>query len=56
MSVMLYAGANFTKKNSCLAARIVLYYTAGLRLLAFHILEPYPSKNIALGLSHVIAH
>ena len=46
---MLCAGANFVKKNSCLVA-------AGLHLLTFHILEPYPSKDIALGLSHVISH
>ena len=47
--VMLCTGANFAKKNSCLVARIVLYYTAGLHLLTFHILEPYPFKDIALG-------
>ena len=57
MSVMLSTGANFAKKNSCLAARIVPYYAAGpYYLLTFHILEPYPSKDIALGLSHVISH
>ena len=56
MSVMLCTGANFAKKNSCLVARIVPYYTAGLHLLTFHILEPYPSKDIAVGLSHVISH
>ena len=56
ISVMLCTGANFAKKNSCLVARIVPYYTAGLHLLTFHILEPYPSKDIALGLSHVISH
>ena len=56
MSVMLFTVANFVKKNSCLVARIVSYYTAGLHLLTFHILEPYPSKVIALGLSHVISH
>ena len=44
---MLCTGANFAKKNSCLVARIVPYYTAGLHLLTFHILEPYPSKGIA---------
>ena len=56
MSVMLCTGPNFGKKNSCLVAGIVPYYTAGLHLLTFHILEPYPSKDIALGLSHVISH
>ena len=56
MPVMLCTGANFGNKNYCLVARIVLYYTAGLHLLTFHILEPYPFKDIALGLSHVISH
>ena len=56
MLVMLCTGANFAKKNACLVARIVPYYTAGLHLLTFHILEPYLSKDIALGLSHVISH
>ena len=55
MSAMLYTGANFAKKNSWLVARIVPYYTAGLHLLNFHILVPYPSKDIALALSHVIS-
>ena len=40
MSVVLCMGANFAKKNSCLVARIFLYYTAGLHLLTFHILDP----------------
>ena len=53
---MLCTGAKFVKKNSCFVVRIVRYYTAGLYLLTFHILEPYPSKDIALGLSHVISH
>ena len=56
MSVTLCMGAIFTKKNSCLVARIDPYYTAGLHLLTFHILEPYPSKDIALSLSQVISH
>ena len=56
MSVMLCTGASFAKKNSWLVARIVPYYTAYLHLLTFHILEPYPSKSIALGLSHVILY
>ena len=56
MSVMLCTEANFAKKNSCLVARIAVFYTAGLRLLTFHILEPYVSKDIALDLSHVISH
>ena len=56
MSVMLCTRANFAKKNSCLVAGIVPYYIAGLHLLTFHILEPYPSKDIALGLSHAISY
>ena len=56
MSIILCKGANFAKKNSCLGARIVPYYIVGLHLLTFHILELYPSKDIALGLSHVISH
>ena len=39
MSVMLCLEAIFAKKTSCLVARIVPYYTAGLHLLPFHILE-----------------
>ena len=56
MSLMLFTAANFAKKNSCLVARIVSYYTADLHLLTFHILEPYPYKDIALGLNYVISH
>ena len=46
MSVILCTGTTFVKKNSCLVARIVPFDTAGLHLLTFHILEPYPSKDI----------
>ena len=56
MSVMLCTGAISAKKHSCLVARIVPYYTTGLHLLTYHILEPCPSKDIAPGLSHVISH
>ena len=56
MSAMLCTGATFVKKNFCLVARIVPYYTVVLHLLTFHVLEPYLSKDIALGLSHVISH
>ena len=56
MSVRLCTGANFAKKNSCLVARIVPYYTAGLHLRTLYILEQYPFKDIALGPSHVILH
>ena len=53
---MLCTGAISAKKNSCLVARIVPYYTAGLHLLTVHIIEPCPSKDIAPGLRHVISH
>ena len=56
MSVMLCTGATFVKKNSCLVVRIVSFNTVGLHLLAFRILEPCLSKDIALDLSHVISH
>ena len=49
-------GATLVKKNSCLVARIVSFDTAVLHLLTFCILEPYPSKDIDLDLSHVISH
>ena len=55
MSVMLCTGPTFVKKNFCLVARIISFDTAGLHLLNFCILEPYPSKNIELDLSHVIS-
>ena len=54
MSVILYMVATFVKKNSCLVARIVPFNIVGLYLLTFRILEPYPSKDIALDLSHII--
>ena len=54
MSVILCTGATFVKKNSCLVATIVPSDTVGLHLPSFRILEPYPSKDIALDLSHVI--
>ena len=57
MSVMLCTGlSTFAKINSCLVARIVSFDTAGLHLLTFRILEPYPSRDIDLDLSHVISH
>ena len=56
ISVMLFTGATFVKKNSCLVARIVSFDTAGLHLLTFDILEPYLSKDFELDLSHVILH
>ena len=33
-----------------------LHDTAGLHLLTFIILEPYPSKDIELDLSNIISH
>ena len=56
LSVMLCTGATFVKNNSCLVARIVPFDTVGLHLLTFRVLEPYPSKDVALDLSHVISH
>ena len=44
MSVMLYMGPTFIKKNSCLVARIVSFDTAGLHVFTFCILEPYCLK------------
>ena len=55
-SIMLCAGATFVKENSCLVARIVSLNTVGLHIITFRILETYPSKDIALDLSHVISH
>ena len=56
MSAMLFVGVTFVKRNCSLVTGIVLYDTAGLHLLPFSILEPYPSKDIALGLSHVFSY
>ena len=56
MSVILCTGATFVKKNSCLVARIVSFDTAGLYLVTFVILEPYPPKDIEHDLSHFISH
>ena len=56
MSFMLRTGATFVKKNSCLVLRIISFDTASLHLLTFRILEPYPSKDIELDLSHIISH
>ena len=56
MPVILCTGATFVKKNSCLFARIVSFYTTVMHLFTFRILEPYPSKDIELDLSHVISH
>ena len=55
MSFMLCTGATLVKKN-CLVARIVSFDTVALHLFTSRILEPYPSKDIALDLSHVISH
>ena len=56
MSVMLWTGATFVKKNSCLVARTVSFDIAGLHLLTCRILESYRLKDIELDLSHVISH
>ena len=46
----------FVKKNSSLAAITVSFDTAGLHLLTFRILDPFPSKDNEVDLSHVISH
>ena len=56
MSVMLCTGGTFVLKNSFLVGRIISFDTAGLHLLTFHILEPYPFKDIELDFGHVISH
>ena len=56
MSVMLCMGATFINTNFCLAARIASFDTAGVHLLIFRVLDPYPSKDIELDLSYVISH
>ena len=50
--------SNFFEKMKVisLVARIISFGNAGLHLLIFRILESYPSKDIELGLSHVISH
>ena len=53
---MICTGATFVKKNSCLVARIVSFDTIGMDLLSVRFLEPYASKDIELGVSHVISH
>ena len=53
MSVMLFTGVTFVKKDSCVVARIVSFDTAGLHLLTFCILETNLSKDIQLDFSHV---
>ena len=55
-AIMLCAGATFVKINSCLVVRIVSFDTAGLHLLTFRYLEPFPSKNIELDLTHIMSH
>ena len=54
MSVLLCMGATFINTNVCLAVRIASFDTAGLQLLSFCVLDPYPSKDIELDLSYVI--
>ena len=49
MSLTNCTGAAFVKKNSCLVVRIVSFDTAGLHLITFGILKPYPSKDIELN-------
>ena len=56
MSVMPCTRATFVKKNPCLVVTIVSFDTAGLHLLPFSILVPYPPQEIEPDLSHVISH
>ena len=56
MSVMRYTEATFVEKKSYVVPRIVSLDTLGLYVLTFRILEPYPSKDIDLDLSHVTSH
>ena len=56
MSVMLCTGATFVTRNSCVAARVVSFDTAGLYLLLSRILEPYSSKDIELVISVTLSH
>ena len=56
MSVTLCTGVTLVKKNYCLVTRIVSFVTASTNLLTFHILEPYPSKDIALHLNDIFSH
>ena len=56
MSVTLCKGATFAKINSCLVARIASFDTVGLDLITSRILEPNPSKDIELDLSHLVSH
>ena len=53
MPIILFAGATFVNKSSCLVVRIVSFDTASLRL---RILEQYPVKDIELDLNQVISH
>ena len=53
---MLCMRTLFVKKNSYLVARAATFDTAGLYLLTFCILEPYPSNDIELDLSLVMSH
>ena len=48
--------ATFVKRISCQVARIVSFDTAGLHGITFRILEPSPSKDVELDLSHIISH
>ena len=55
-SVILCTRATFVKKDSCLVAKIDSFYTVGLHLLTFRILETYPSEEIELDFNDVISH
>ena len=55
MLCALYRGY-FCKEKLLLSSKNSSIYTVVLHLLTFHVLEPHPSKDIALDLSHVISH
>ena len=53
---LCFAGSYFCKEKLRLVATIVSFDTAGLHLLTFPILEPYPSKDIEIDFSQVISY
>ena len=55
-SYVSYHGSYFCKEKLRLVATIVSFDTAGLHLLTFPILEPYPSKDIEIDFSQVISY
>ena len=56
MLVMPFTQATVVNKNYFLVSRVTSFDTAGLHLVTFRILEPFPSKDIELCLSHVSSY